>query len=57
MPEGTLPAKQRRSALEVLSRDRLAELTSAYDLSVEDRRNASSVLATRGTAAPHSSCH
>ncbi|HTP24541.1 MAG TPA: N-6 DNA methylase [Anaeromyxobacteraceae bacterium] len=39
MPDGTLPAKLRRTALEVLTRDRLAELTSAYDVSVEDRRS------------------
>jgi adenine-specific DNA-methyltransferase len=38
MPEGTLSAKARRAALEVLSRDRLAEITSEFDLDVEDKR-------------------
>jgi type I restriction enzyme M protein len=38
MSDGSLPAKLRRAALEALSRDRLAEITSLYDLSVADRR-------------------
>jgi len=38
MPEGTLPAKTRRAALEVLSRDRLADITAKLELPVEDRR-------------------
>ena len=38
MPEGTLSAKHRRTALETLSRDRLAEITSKFDLTVEDKR-------------------
>ncbi len=33
-----LPASARRAALEVLSRDRLAEITAQYDLDVDDRR-------------------
>jgi adenine-specific DNA-methyltransferase len=36
MPD--LTPKQRRAALEVLSRDRLAEITTRLDLAVEDRR-------------------
>ncbi len=34
----TLTPKQRRAALEVLSRDRLAEITTKFELAVEDRR-------------------
>lgn len=34
----TIPATARRSALGVLNRDRLAEITAQYDLNVEDRR-------------------
>lgn len=36
--EPRLSAKQRRLALEQLSRDRLAELTASFELDVEDRR-------------------
>ncbi len=38
MPEAALPAKTRRAALEVLSRDRLAAISAKFDLTVEDRR-------------------
>ena len=38
MPEVTLPAKMRRAALEALSRDRLGEITTRFDLAVQDRR-------------------
>ena len=38
MPEAALPAKTRRAALEVLSRDRLAAMSAKFDLTVEDRR-------------------
>jgi len=34
----TIPARARRAALEVLSRDRLAQITAHFDLDVEDRR-------------------
>ena len=38
MTDQALPAKFRRLALEVLSRDRLGEITAKFDLQVEDRR-------------------
>ncbi len=38
MLEGALPSKTRRAALDVLSRDRLAAITTKFDLTVEDRR-------------------
>ena len=38
MTDQALPAKIRRLALETLSRDRLGEITSKFDLQVEDRR-------------------
>jgi type I restriction enzyme M protein len=37
-----LSARQRRSALEALSRERLARITTQYDLAVTDRRSAAS---------------
>ena len=41
MPEPTeLSARQRRSALEALSRERLARITGDYDIEVADRRSA-----------------
>src|SRR5437762_1664561 len=43
MPEPIdLPTRQRRSALEALSRERLARITGHYDLRVADRRSATS---------------
>ncbi len=38
MPDATLPAKVRRAALEALTRDRLGEITTRFDLAVQDRR-------------------
>lgn len=38
MSEGTLPPKLRRTALEALSRDRLASITEKFNLDVADRR-------------------
>jgi type I restriction enzyme M protein len=38
MTDGILPPRQRRAALETLSRDRLADLTVQFGLAVEDRR-------------------
>src|SRR6266536_858237 len=38
MPQGTLPPKLHRAALEALSRDRLGAITDKFNLAVEDRR-------------------
>src|SRR5262245_42743591 len=45
MPQPSeLSAKQRRAALEALSRERLARLAQHYDLEVTDRRSAASYV-------------
>src|SRR4051812_47763429 len=42
MPEAPLTSRDRRVVLQQLSRDRLAELTKAFELDVEDRRSSDS---------------
>jgi hypothetical protein len=39
MPEGALPLKLRRAALELLDRDSLAVITDRFNLAVADRRS------------------